>query len=340
MEKLLVNESELILKAKNRTKNAWKISFSIAVGIPTIYILLILYKTWPISEFTMERSGQFGDSFGIVTSLLSGLAFAGLIWSIFLQREDLAYQRESLDITHQENARQTDELRNQKKQFEKQNIQIKIQSFENVFFKMLSFHNQIVNSLDLAEERKEGATKNGRVCFSDIYQDYLERHNSERDSYLIKTKKTKRESIRLGGGMLSTKEGVEVYLNPPAEDLYDDLSKDEIFNIIINSYDSFQSKYESYIGHYFSNLYNIIKLINLCDAEIKKKEYTNIVRAQLSKYELLILYYNCISRFGSAKFKSLVEEYQLLKHVDTESLAHKSHIQFYNESAFKKVSPV
>ncbi len=46
--------------------------------------------------------GQFGDVFGAANTLFSGLAFAGLIYAILLQREDLALQRTELELTRQE----------------------------------------------------------------------------------------------------------------------------------------------------------------------------------------------------------------------------------------------
>lgn len=46
--------------------------------------------------------GQFGDMFGAVNTLFSGLAFAGVVYAILLQREDLALQREELALTRKE----------------------------------------------------------------------------------------------------------------------------------------------------------------------------------------------------------------------------------------------
>lgn len=70
--------------------------YIIAGVIATIvaYGTLILYLTWPISEFSIAKSGTFGDSFGVVTSLFSGLAFAGIILTILLQRQELTESRE------------------------------------------------------------------------------------------------------------------------------------------------------------------------------------------------------------------------------------------------------
>jgi hypothetical protein len=46
--------------------------------------------------------GDFGDSFGFVNALFSGLALAGVIYAIILQRRELALQREDLALTRRE----------------------------------------------------------------------------------------------------------------------------------------------------------------------------------------------------------------------------------------------
>ena len=80
------------------------------------------------SSYWTER-GTFGDMFGAVNALFSGLAFAGVIIAIFLQRKELEFQREELELTRGEFEKQTDE-------FEKQNDNLNIQRFENTFFNM------------------------------------------------------------------------------------------------------------------------------------------------------------------------------------------------------------
>ena len=52
-----------------------------------------------------DKRGQFGDMFGAVNSLFSALAFAGVIITILLQREELALQRHELEQTRGELAR-------------------------------------------------------------------------------------------------------------------------------------------------------------------------------------------------------------------------------------------
>ena len=92
------------------------------------------------SSYWTER-GTFGDMFGAVNSLFSGLAFAGVIIAILLQRKELELQREELELTRGEFKKQTEE-------FEKQNDNLNIQRFENTFFKMLDLLNEIVSNID------------------------------------------------------------------------------------------------------------------------------------------------------------------------------------------------
>ncbi len=52
--------------------------------------------------------GQFGDKFGAINSLFSGLAFAGIIFTIFLQKRELSLQRQELKDTREELQRAAD----------------------------------------------------------------------------------------------------------------------------------------------------------------------------------------------------------------------------------------
>ena len=67
------------------------VALQIVVGAIGYFLL----PDWP-------TRGQFGDLFGAVNALFSGFAFAGLIYAILLQREDLSLQRTELELTRQE----------------------------------------------------------------------------------------------------------------------------------------------------------------------------------------------------------------------------------------------
>jgi len=62
------------------------------------FVVFYTLPDWP------ER-GTFGDMFGAINALFSGLALAGIILAIFLQKQELELQRKELELTRQELAR-------------------------------------------------------------------------------------------------------------------------------------------------------------------------------------------------------------------------------------------
>ncbi len=232
------------------------------------YAGLVIFLSWPIQEFSISQFGTFGDSFGLLTSLFSGLAFAGLIITIIMQKEELTLQREELELTRRE-------LSGQKEEMRVQNQTLKLQKFENTFFQMLSFHNEILNGIDI--ERGTNQYR-GRDAFKEFY----------------------RRLVRVNNSALTQAE-----------------SKQQVSD----AYTIFFKDAHHELGHYFRHLYSIIKFVDRSDTE-DKRFYTNLVRAQISSYELVIIFYNCLSAVGEEKFKPLVEKYALLKALPS-SLIHK-----------------
>jgi hypothetical protein len=141
----------------------WTIGvMAFVVLVVTFYGGLVLFLTWPISEYSVSKSGAFGDSFGVITSLFSGLAFGGLILAILLQRQDLQLQKEELSLTRKE---------------------IKAQNFESTFFQMLRLHNDIINSIDLRGAGSGGVViTTGRDCFVTFKNRLHRLYDSEKKS--------------------------------------------------------------------------------------------------------------------------------------------------------------
>ena len=77
-----------------------KIAFRAALVIIAIQVAIGVAAYYWLPDWTTR--GQFGDVFGAANALFSGLAFAGLIYAILLQREDLELQRKELEMTRQE----------------------------------------------------------------------------------------------------------------------------------------------------------------------------------------------------------------------------------------------
>jgi len=249
----------------------------------TIIILLWLAYCIAIIKWIGEWSirGQFGDLFGGLNTLFSGLAFSALIYAIYLQHKELKLQRLELKQTREE-------LKGQKLQLEAQNKTMQKQNFENTFLELLRLHSELVRSIELLTRINE-VTK-GRNCFKYFYKRF-------RDIFQV----------------------------------FSD-TKDELEKIKRTNQKLFE-QHQADLGHYFRNLYNIIKFVKNSSVE-DKRLYTNLVRAQLSSVELALLFYNCLGDIGREKFKPLVEEFALLKNMPDGILIDSSHKKFYDERAF------
>lgn len=65
------------------------------IGLCAAIVIYLSIPNW-------EERGQFGDMFGVVNTMFSGLAFAGVIYSLHLQSKSLSYQLTELELTRQE----------------------------------------------------------------------------------------------------------------------------------------------------------------------------------------------------------------------------------------------
>ena len=119
-----------------------RIAILVGIGV----LALWAGSWWWISQHFQnpDERGTFGDMFGAINALFSGLAFAGLIITLLYQKEELTLQREELKATRAE-------MKSQRMEFEEQNKTLKRQRFENTFFNMLSLQNEIVAGLSYEE---------------------------------------------------------------------------------------------------------------------------------------------------------------------------------------------
>lgn len=92
--------------------------------------------------FAKDIPGEFGDAFGALNTLFTGLAFAGLAISIRLQSIELKETRDQIKIQAEESIKQTIS-------FQKQTNIITKQSFEQTFFSMIDLLSKTRNSISL-----------------------------------------------------------------------------------------------------------------------------------------------------------------------------------------------
>ena len=124
--------------ASTKTSTKWWPLVLLMVAVIVIWLLW-----WWIFYHDPDR-GTFGDMFGGVNTLFSGLAFAGVIYAIFLQRKELELQREELVQTREE-------LKGQKLMLKAQNETLRKQNFEDTFFQLLRLFSDNVRTIDLKD---------------------------------------------------------------------------------------------------------------------------------------------------------------------------------------------
>lgn len=268
--------------------------------ISVIVVWLLFWGGIDIFISDCTDRGTFGDKFGAVNALFSGLAFAGLIATLFYQKEELKLQREELQQTREE-------LKGQREEFEEQNKTLKRQRFENTFFNMLSLQQEITNNLFYQYEKEiDGhinlCTYKGREIFKEIYEFAQFTYEG-----LIYPKNT-------GLKLILEKNGYTAYT--------------KVFDT---------NRFDHYFRHLY-RIFKYIDTTNLINDE-ERYDYACIIRSQLSDYELIMLFFNGLSDNGKEKFKPLIEKYAILKNMRSDLLpsAGKEKV-FYSEGAYKHLS--
>lgn len=117
--------------SKNDKNINWKLLIALIIA------LVIVGSLWywnfvGVLDSKGKPDGAFGDKFGMVNSLFSGLAFAGIIITIYMQKHELELQREELAET--------------RTVFKGQNELMTAQQNDNTFFNLLENHRQLVES--------------------------------------------------------------------------------------------------------------------------------------------------------------------------------------------------
>lgn len=279
-----------------------------------VVAIIGVLAAWGLSWWLINKNidcsterGTFGDMFGAVNALFSGLAFAGLIVTLLYQKEELKLQREELRETR-------NELNAQKLEFQEQNKTMKRQRFENTFFNMLSLQQEIIANLsyeyyaspnirphNIPEEIfYKGAPKgqlHGRETFEGIYKHAIIEYNGARHA-----------------------DGIIKILKQNGYIAYPVISVTTRFD------------------HYFRHLYHIYKFVDTSDLieESERYDYACIIRSQLSDYELVMMFYNCLTANGRDKFKPLIEKYAVFNNLRLELLAKVNDKEEYAQGAYNR----
>lgn len=177
----------------------WSI-FGVAVGVIIWGICAVFIQDLIPAN---EQRGQFGDMFGAVNSLISGLALAGIVISLIFQRRDI-------ELTLEEMNRQVEEMAGSKKFLEQQSKTLHSQRVQDSFYSMLRLHADLVSQMETVDKNKrvrKGAinfqwfnsilsnrfkliqTSNVEerfTAYNELYEGHTDRYNIDFDSYLFR----------------------------------------------------------------------------------------------------------------------------------------------------------
>lgn len=224
-----------------------------------------------------EVWGQFGDFIGGTLNPLFALtALFALLYTVHQQSIELRASSEQLK--NSANALQT------------QNQTLEKQNFEDTFFQLLRLFGEIIKDLNYVERDMMSTIRGGnssvteyhdRRCLSRLYQVLKNSYNNNKPSDIV------------------------------------DFNSDDKRQFYNDLYESFYKEHGHHIGHYFRMLYNVIKFVDRSEFNDEfKKVYTNLIRSQLSRDELALLFYNCLSEYGNEKLLPLVMKHKLMKHLE------------------------
>jgi len=284
------------MSASNKSKDKQ----TIPIGRIILYSLIGVIVLWALSFFLFyvipdsgER-GQFGDMFGAVNALFSGLAFAGLIITLILQRQELGLQREELEQTREE-------LRNQRAEFEKENETLMYQRFENLFYNMLNLQQKIVEGL-----------KYGYTEFEDTRIPWAE-------GGIIKDKHEVRREV-VGRDVF----GFLFNAVPFTAEIKTEICaccgyREYLKYAGLSGYDN--TTIPTYFDHYFRHLFQILELVD--DQGFNTDDsykYVSLLRSTISRYEMIWIYYHALQP-ENRKYKELIEKYSFLEGIRWHLLA-------------------
>lgn len=133
--------------------------------LKVIGILVLLVLVWIVLLLVVNQfGGRLNEvAYSGANSLVSTLAFVGVLFTIYLQRNELRLQREEMEQTRGE--------------FKAQNGTLRRQRFEATFFNLLTIHHTITERLML--NVSEGVM-NGREAIQHVYRDLVDVYKVER----------------------------------------------------------------------------------------------------------------------------------------------------------------
>lgn len=249
-------------------------------------LIVITTIAYGIVVRNLAQPGTFGDMFGGLTALFSGLAFAGIIYTILLQRKELKLQRKELKQTRTE--------------FKTQNETLKKQRFENTFFNLLTQHNKIIETLTFSDTKTEVAKNDNQ--FDAFRFAWILLHNMA-SKELPEFQKVKGHKVDNDFNSLT------------------EVESEEILDTVVKLW---YNRNPHNLHLYFQSLLRILKFINksnLLDNHLERLFYASLLKDQISYYEKAVILY--VGLLPDKWYKGItyyVKKYEILEGIDERSL--------------------
>jgi hypothetical protein len=253
----------------------------------------------PFAEFAEKiRKGVFGDSLGTLNALFSGLAFSGVLITLLFQRKDLSETR----------------------------TQIANQQVESQFYSMLAQQQEIVRGLDLQNRKSNEVISRGRDCFRE-WADSLVNLYAEIAS-----------SSRFTSDVVTSSDALHEHEDEDEDEhvrllmaraLFSASSTDEAHSA---AYSLIFEIYRADLSLYYRSLYSVFRFIENSNYK-DKSNFGLVVRSLISDYELVFMFYNCLTERGE-KFKRYVYRFALFDNLDPGLLLNKEHVNFFTYEAY------
>ena len=138
----------------------------IAAGGIAFFLLGVFAWIGAFNKDAFIERGPWGDFFGgVANPILTFFTFVCVLGTLYLQHKELGLSRTEL-------ARSAEAL-------ERQNASTAEQKKQNIFFQMLSLHNQLIESIDLHHAQNKTLIAKGRDCFSRFYTRLSDNYKKE-----------------------------------------------------------------------------------------------------------------------------------------------------------------
>ncbi|WP_372404965.1 hypothetical protein ACDW34_08745 [Acinetobacter piscicola] len=250
-----------------------------------------------------EKYGTFGDTYGALNTLFSGLAFAVLIITMLMQRRELQEQRKDIE-EGKEIAKQQKTIADQQKILIDEQVQIaRIQNFYFIFFQYLESLDTQLNRLNTTLDST--LTINHERIFSDFSKKFIE------------------------------------YLHETFDSTQSQDQKEEIISSIIlqYKYEHLVQTYHIDLNEtlYLEHILMILNLLNENKKHINIQQFINTLLAHISSEALLCLTWIAIIK--NSKLKLMIEQFGLLKKLNNQLTPERIKLikKFIDEKAFREI---